>query len=273
MTQITESVGASDFSWIAQDGSTGVSNGTGVPGGAESSSVTKPINETEARRGADTFSPFFLIWLTGVLVMLGYLVWQYIALHRRLREAVREAVREAGLETSVGVPLNRENVGQIDAFLDTLGTENLRLFVPHAEGRGALLEPIRLRTEDLSEMSGAARQFLNRSLYRSEAEWIASPPPEPTERSLLLSLTPENIGSFEEGRFEEILSRAEALDEAYYAPIPLVEELMRLYGDPEGDAFFSARDLAARWQKRWLREQGLHPYDVTDERQTGSRRF
>ena len=90
LTQITESVGASDFSWIAQDGSTGVSNGTGVPGGAESSSVTKPINETEARRGADTFSPFFLIWLTGVLVMLGYLVWQYIALHRRLREAVRE---------------------------------------------------------------------------------------------------------------------------------------------------------------------------------------
>ena len=47
--------------------------------------------------------------------------------------------------TSAGVPLNRENAGQVDELLETLGTEDLRLSIPHAEGRGAMLEPIRLR--------------------------------------------------------------------------------------------------------------------------------
>ena len=187
--------------------------------------------------------------------------------------ALREAAQEAGLETSVGVPLNRENAGQIDGLLDVLGPEKLRLFVPHAEGRGAQLEPIRLRMEDYSHLSETAKALLNRRVYRTEAEWIADPPPAPTERSLLLSLTPENITGFEQSDFADVLARVEALDEAYYAPIPPLEELMRLYGDPTGDAFFGARDLAARYQKRWLREQGLQPYDVTDERKTGSRRF
>ena len=96
---------------------------------------------------------------------------------------------------------------------------------------------------------------------------------EPDKRSLLLSLTPENIDFFEQSDFAEILSWAEALDETYYASIPPLEELLRLYGDPNGDLFFGARDLAARYQKRWLYDHGLHPYDVTDERQSGSRRF
>lgn len=186
---------------------------------------------------------------------------------------LREAARAAGLETSVGVPLNRENAGQIGELLETLGTENLRLFIPHAEGRGAKLEPIRLRKSDFDGLSEHAKNLLNRRSYRMEAEWIADPPPEPTQRSLLLLLTPENISHFEKCDFAAILAGAEALDEAYYASIPPLAELMRLYGDPEGDAFFSARDLTARYQKRWLCERGLHPYDVTDERQTGSRRF
>ena len=187
--------------------------------------------------------------------------------------ALRAAARKAGLETSVGVPLNRENAAQIDELLDVLGPAGVRLFIPHAEGRGAQLEPIRLRMEDDSHLSETAKALLNRRVYRTEAEWIADPPPAPTERSLLLSLTPENITDFEQSDFADILAGAEALDEAYYAPFPPIEELMRLYGDPTGDAFFGARDLAARYQKRWLREHGLQPYDVTDERQTGSRRF
>ena len=177
------------------------------------------------------------------------------------------------MRTRVGVPLNRENAGQIDELMEILGPENIRLFIPHAEGRGAQMEPIRLQTEDVSRLSETAKALLNRKAYRTEAEWIADPPPEPTERSLLLSLTPENIADFEQSDFAEMIARAEALDEAYYAPIPPMAELMRLYGDPGGDAFFGARDLAARYQKCWLRDHGLHPYDVTDERQTGSRRF
>ncbi len=187
--------------------------------------------------------------------------------------ALRDAARKAGLETSVGIPLNRENAGQIDKLLNVLEPENVRLFIPHAEGRGAQLEPIRLRMEDYTRLSEPAKALLNRRVYRTEAEWIADPPPAPTERSLLLSLTPENITEFEQSDFSEIIARAEALDEAYYTPIPPLKELLRLYGDPDGEAFFGARDLAARYQKRWLREHNLQPYDVTDERQTGSRRF
>ena len=186
---------------------------------------------------------------------------------------LRDAAREAGLETSVGVTLTRENAPQLEALLDTLGTEGTRLFVPHAEGRGAQLEPIRLRREDYERLSERGRALMNRRIWRTEAEWIADPPPEPTQRSILLSLTPENISRFENGDFAAILAEVEALDEAYYAPIPPFAELLKLYGDPAGECFFSARDLAARYQKRWLTEHGLKPYDVTDERQSGSRRF
>ena len=194
----------------------------------------------------------------------GDFAWQ-----RRLSEAAREA----GLETSAGVPLTRENVGQAEALLKLLGPEETRFFIPHAEGRGINLEPIRLRMEDYERLSGGARERLNRRLYRSEAEWIEDPPPEPENRMLLLSLTPENIAWFEETPADEVIARAEALDEAYYAPLPPFAELARRCGDPAGDALFSARDLTARYQKRWIKEHGLSLYDVTDERQTGSRRF
>ena len=162
---------------------------------------------------------------------------------------------------------------QIGELLTILGTAGTRLFIPHAEGRGAQLEAIRLRREDFERLSGEAKALLNRRVYRTEAEWLSAPPAEPAERSLLLSLTPENIGRLENTDFAQIIAELEALDEAYYAPIPPVAALLDQYADPAGDAFFSARDLAARCQKRWLSEQGLQPYDVTDERQSGSRRI
>ncbi|MGX8692593.1 MAG: radical SAM protein [Clostridia bacterium] len=186
---------------------------------------------------------------------------------------LRAAAQEAGLETSVGVPLTRDNAEQLEALTDTLGMDGTRLFIPHAEGRGALLEDKRLRLADYECLSERGKALMNRRVWRTEAEWIAAPPPEPTQRSLLLSLTPENIGRFEQGDFAAVLAEVEALDEVYYAPIPPLTELLRLYGDADGDAFFGARDLAARYQRRWLQEHGLHPYDVSDERWTGSRRF
>ena len=88
-----------------------------------------------------------------------------------------------------------------------------------------------------------------------------------------MSLTAENIGEYERRSFAESIAAAEALDEAYYAPLPTTGELLDRYGDPDGTAFYSARDLAAKLQKRWFREHHLQPYDVTDERQTGSRRY
>ena len=187
-------------------------------------------------------------------------------------QRLRSAARAAGLETSVGVPLTRESAPMAADLLENLAGETVRFFVPHAEGRGAALESIRLRQEDFDALPEAVRARLNRRVYRTEAEWLRDPPPEPTKRMLLLSLTPENIGSFETRPFAESIAAAEALDDAYYAPLPTIRELLERYGDAKGTAFYSARDLAAKLQKRWLRENDLQPYDVTDERQTGSRR-
>jgi len=188
-------------------------------------------------------------------------------------QRLRAAARAAGLETSVGVPLTRENAPQAAALLERLEGETVRFFVPHAEGRGAALEPIRLRQEDFDALPETVRARMNRRVYRTEAEWLRDPPPEPTRRMLLLSLTPENIGAFETRAFAESIAEAEALDEAYYALLPTTAELLERYGDAQSTAFYSARDLAAKLQKRRLRELGLQPYDVTDERQTGSRRY
>lgn len=183
------------------------------------------------------------------------------------------AARAAGLETTVGVPLTRESAPLAASLLERLEGEPVRFFVPHAEGRGAALEPIRLRQEDFDALPENVRARLNRRVYRTEAEWLCEPPPEPTRRMLLLSLTPENIADFEKRPFAESIAAAEALDDAYYAQLPTTAELLERYGDIQSTAFYSARDLAAKLQKRWLREQGLQPYDVTDERRTGSRRY
>ncbi len=188
-------------------------------------------------------------------------------------QRLRAAARAAGLETSVGIPLTRESAPLAAALLECLEGENVRFFVPHAEGRGVFLENIRLRQEDFDALPETVREHMNRRVYRTEAEWMRETPPEPTKRMLLLSLTPENIGEYEGRPFAESIAAAEALDEAYYDPLPTIRELLKLYGDAQGTAFYSERDLAAKLQKRWLREHDLRPYDVTDERQSGSRRY
>lgn len=188
-------------------------------------------------------------------------------------QRLRAAARATGLETSVGIPLTRESAPLAAALLECLEGENVRFFVPHAEGRGVFLENIRLRQEDFDALPETVREHMNRRFYRTEAEWMRETPPEPTKRMLLLSLTPENIAAFETRPFAESIAEAEALDDAYYAPLPTIKELLARYGNAQGSAFYSARDLAAKLQKRWLREHYLQPYDVTDERQTGSRRY
>lgn len=188
-------------------------------------------------------------------------------------QRLRAVARAAGMETSVGVPLTQESAPLAAALVELLEGETVRFFVPHAEGRGAALEPIRLRQEDFDMLPETVRERLNRRVYRTEAEWMREPPAEPTRRMLMLPLTPENIADFETRPFAEIIAAVEALDDAYYAPLPTIRELLERYGDAQGTAFYSERDLAAKQQKRRLRELGLRPYDVTDERRTGSRRY
>ncbi|MBR6425879.1 MAG: hypothetical protein IKS29_07995 [Oscillospiraceae bacterium] len=184
--------------------------------------------------------------------------------------------KKLGFSVSAGIPLNKENASQAEALaalLTSKGAE-VRLIVPHGEGRGRFLEPIRFSLAEYEQLSPALREQLNRSVYRPEGEWVRERAFRQTpNRLLILSLTTENIDWFEVSPFDAVISHAEALDEAYYAAIPSLEELTGHYGNPDGQGFFQQRDLFHFYQRRFLQETGRSLYDVTDERQTGSRRY
>lgn len=182
-----------------------------------------------------------------------------------------------GLRVSAGVPLTKENIDQVDRLLSDIeahGSKEVRLFVPHGEGRGANLEGIRLALDDLSLVGENARNKLNRKVYQTEAEWCKIQGGDPEkDRMLLISLTKENLDQLESMSAAQILSSVEALDDAYYGAFPTFRELLTLYGDREGRKLYSRRDLFHRLRRQNAKEHGIHVYDVTDERQTGSRRY
>ncbi len=196
--------------------------------------------------------------------------------HAYLLRMMEEAVRH-GLQVSVGIPVTRENYLQIDALLSQLEAHSgssVRLFIPHGEGRGAFLEGIRLSEDELSAMPYDVRSKLNRKVYQTEAEWCKIEGGEPEEnRMLLVSLTKENIDELESTPFPKILSDLEALDDAYYAAYPVFSDLLVRYGDREGGRLYSRRDLYHRCRRQYAKEHDINVYDVTDERQSGSRRY
>lgn len=195
--------------------------------------------------------------------------------YRYMLSAIERAA-QAGLETSAGIALTAESsplAYEVKKELDAAGAGSVRLFVPHSEGRGRLIEPIRFSMKDYECLEDELRPLLNRRVFKTEAEWISCSLPEESSRALLISLTDENIAEAERLPLEEIISRAEKLDDDYNAVFPLDEELIKTYGDAQGDRFFSARDLRAKYRKRYLNENGLIVRDITDERYTGARRY
>lgn len=184
---------------------------------------------------------------------------------------------EQRIALSAGIPLTSENADSAEELLNQLdenGFVRTSLFVPHGEGRGAALESVRFTQTDFERLGEKAKSRLNTCIFRTEAQWLqAQPVPEEENRSLLLSLTPENIDLFERMDFEETIRYLEQLDEAYYAAIPTFQELCIRYGNPVGAAFYRKRDLYQHFQKRYIRENNLSLTDVTDERFCGSRRY
>ncbi|MBO4298166.1 MAG: radical SAM protein [Clostridia bacterium] len=196
--------------------------------------------------------------------------------YEHLLHMIDGAVRH-GFETSAGIPLTRESASQADDLLDALNGRHIGrvfLFVPHAEGRGVLIDPIRFSQNDYNALSDAARALLNTNRFKTEDKWFAQGRfAEPETRSLLISLTPENIDRLEQTPFAEIIAEAERLDDEYYRALPSCEALARRYGNPDSGLFYGWRDLLAHYQKRFIQENNLSLYDVTDERYTGSRRY
>ena len=181
-----------------------------------------------------------------------------------------------GLEVSVGIPLTRENISQAEELLRTLSgaVVSPRFFIPHSEGRGITLEPVRLRQRDLETCSPEVLSRFNARMYRTEAQWLRTDPlPLPEKRMLALSLTEENIGYFEALPFEETIRHLEALDDAFYNALPPIPELMEHFGSPESDRLYSFRDLCLHYSRLYFAEHPSDAADVTDERGCFSRRY
>lgn len=188
------------------------------------------------------------------------------------------AAANAGLTVSAGIPLTAENAPQIAPLLDCLRNQascgRITLFVPHEEGRGITLDRIRFSEDDLENLSPDARRLLNRALYRPEREWIRENNfSAETRRMLIVSLRQDNIDRYETLSPGEIISEAEALDDRYYSAFPTLPELAERYGDPDGRRFYRQRDLFYHYRRLFAKEYRISVYDVTDERQTGSRRY
>lgn len=186
------------------------------------------------------------------------------------------AAREFRIPFSTGIPVTRENIGQVEesvGLLRNLGSERISLFIPHEEGRGWSLRHIRLREQDMSHLSPETRSLLNRALYRTEGDWLSEPPPVENSRMILISLRPETIEAYEGTDALTAIRETEELDERYSASFPDFRTLSEMYGDPAGRQLYRFRDLQAHYRRRYAAEHDLHLYDVTDERQSGSRRY
>lgn len=181
-----------------------------------------------------------------------------------------------GMDVSAGIPLTSENTGQTEELiriLEDCGIQKVSVFVPHEEGRGVSLAPIRFSESDFCRLGAKGQSRLNCMVFRPEKEWISGIWPEEQNRSLIISLTPDNLEKFERMGFAQVIRHVEKLDENYYASLPSFADLCRQYGNPDGTQFYSKRDLFRHYQKRYIKERGLVLYDVTDERYCGSRRY
>ncbi len=179
------------------------------------------------------------------------------------------AANGAGLPVHISASITEDNAGELEGLFELLSgykTESLSLFLPHSKGRGWFLEPRRLTKATLERLPMSVRAHMPKVKTQSEAQWLSEDEfPEPDKRYLTLSLTPENFERYSGMSAEEIVGELESLDDTFYAAVPPIAELAKLYGDPSGDRLFRYRDLALLWTKRYVRENGLTLHDMTDE--------
>ncbi len=191
--------------------------------------------------------------------------------------SILACANRVGIDVKVGIPVTRENADQLEELFSLFGNyplSRLYLFIPHGEGRGESLEPVRLTLKEYESLLPKIQQHLNRNIFRTEAEWLYPGAwQEPERRMLGLTLTKENMAQFETMPFPETIGYLEDLDDAYYSALPAFSELAHRYGDPQGCKLYSKKDLFMNYQRRYIRDQGLDLYDMNDERHCFSRRY
>lgn len=180
------------------------------------------------------------------------------------------AANKAQLSVHISVPITEENAGQIECLFDILSeykTDGMSLYLPHSKGRGWFMEPKRLKKSTLEQLPPTVQAHMPKVKTQSEAQWLSENVfPEPGERYLTLSLTPDNFERYNNLSAEKIVNELEMLDDTFYDAIPSAEELAKLYGNSFGDRLFRYRDLVLLWTKRYVRENSLKLHDMTDER-------
>ena len=187
-----------------------------------------------------------------------------------------QTANQIGLDVTVSIPITHENACQIDALIAKLNqyrTQRIACFIPHSEGRGRLLESVRFSAEDYNQLSDDVRSRINWNRFKTESQWLREGFPATENRVLTVTLTPENIDFLEGLSFEETIAYLEKLDDAYYSIVPQAEELAKLYGNPNGGCYYSARDLYLSYQRRYIADHRIDIYDINDERHCFSRRF
>ena len=176
---------------------------------------------------------------------------------------------KAGLQVNVSIPLIRENLDQMPELYETLSVYPLyraACFLPHSKGRGKSLQEKRITRQEFEQLPEGIRKTFAKTNHMTEAEWIASDQlTDPDRRSLTLVLRPDNIEKYSRMNAAEILNELETMDDRFLKEMPSVQELARMYGDPENQQLFRSRDLALAWQQRYIAETGNRIYDMHDE--------
>ena len=187
-----------------------------------------------------------------------------------------KAAKASSLPFSTGIPLTADNIHTVDdlvCLLQNAGSERVFLTIPHEEGRGKLLRDVRLCKQDFLGLAAETQKLLDNTIYRTEGEWLReSEPVSDTQRMILISLRKDNMDAYERRSAMSIVREIEALDENYYSSFPDFHELSAIYGDPVGEKLYRIRDLYYHYRVQYAQAHGIHVYDVTDERQSGSRR-
>ena len=187
---------------------------------------------------------------------------------RYLLRMLNQAVK-AGLQVQVSIPLIRENLSQMPELYEMLSVYPLRrcaCFLPHTKGRGRTIPEQRITKQEFEQLPEEIRKTFAKTKHMTEAEWIVSDEmTEAGKRDLTLVLTPENYEKYSRMSAAEILAELEAMDDRYLKEMPSVQELARMYGDPQNQQLFRIRDLSLIWQQRYITETGNKIYDMHDE--------
>ena len=179
------------------------------------------------------------------------------------------AANEASLPVNVSILLLRENLDQMPELRQKLTAFQMGkclYFLPHSKGRGRSLADQRVTRQEFETLPEEIRERFSSTRHLTEAEWLTSGElTEPTERNLNLVLTPDNIGELNRMSARELLQFLEDMDNRYLEQMPSIQELAERYGDPDNRQLFRLRDLALKWQQKYISDTGNTIYDMHDE--------